>query len=265
MTRLISRCGAVPGMLVASICCAVPSEPPAARIHERLILAAADEDRAKAEKKRQQEREELRKKQKAEHDAREERRKKEMAERQAREAERRKELQRRSQDAHRGKDGDKSRAGGGNVSQPKAPPPASVAAPKMGINPPQQPAPGAPVVAPVAPPQKSAPPPVATAPGSPLVVRTYPASGIRLYANGPGATLNGYANYPGKNVRVWFEWGDTPSFGQGATESQLFTGERSVGHGPVVFPARNKRYYYRMVAESSGLLVNGETLSFITP
>ena len=89
-----------------------------------------------------------------------------------------------------------------------------------------------------------------------LVVKTYPASGIYYR----GATLNGYASYPGKNVRVWFEWGETPSLGQ-ATRAKAFYSEWSA-HDLVLVPAPDKTYYYRLVAESSGSLLRGETLSF---
>ena len=115
-------------------------------------------------------------------------------------------------------------------------------------------APAAAVAAPAAaaaPKQASAP----AASSSPLVVKTYPASGV-WYA---GATLNGYTTIPGKTGRAWFEWGNSPSFGQ-ATAATAFNGEQSVGQAMRV-PTRGK-YYYRMVAESSGHLVRGETLTF---
>ena len=92
-------------------------------------------------------------------------------------------------------------------------------------------------------------------PSSSLVVKTYPVSGV-WYA---GATLNGYSSFPEKTVRAWFEWGNSASFGQ-VTAAESFTGEKSIGQAMRV-PARGK-YYYRLVAESSGLLVNGETLTF---
>lgn len=96
---------------------------------------------------------------------------------------------------------------------------------------------------------------VATAPSSTLVAKTYPASGV-WYA---GATLNGYSSFPGKTVKAWFEWGNSASLGQ-ATAAISFTGEKSIGQAMRV-PERGK-YYYRLVTESSGLLVNGETLTF---
>ena len=126
-------------------------------------------------------------------------------------------------------------------------------------------------VAPVVPPQRPAAAPVAVAapaaaaaPASPLIVKTYPAAGITTYTNGVEVIFNGYSTFPSKTVRAWFEYGDSPSFGQ-ATAQQSFVGEKSIGQRALVPVGSKKRYYFRLIAESSGQLVYGETLSFITP
>jgi hypothetical protein len=227
-----------------------------------------------------QAREELRKKEMAERRAKEEQKRKEMAEHRAKEQERERE-RRKERAEHRGRD--EHKAAGNVAPQTFAPPPPPPSVPRQGFAPPQQAAPAVPATPkqgfsalhqaapaiPVAPkqevvaPQKPAPAPVATAaPASPLVVRTYPASGVRG-GSAPGAVLNAYTSFPDKSGRVWFEWGDSPSFGQ-STNAEAFKGEKSVGQFTYV-PAAKKKYYYRAIAEASGFLVYGETQSFVVP
>jgi hypothetical protein len=278
MIKIISKLSVVSSIFVLPVCFAATSESPMAPIHgseysitaahsaqsasERLMLASNDEDRAKAAKDKQdkqKEKEELKKKQMAERNAKQEQKKKEMAEHKAKEEQKRKEkaehkekekhgdrAEHRDRDKHRGRDEhrDRSKAAGNNAPPTAAPAIAPAAAPKQELS---------------APPKAAPAPAPAAAPKQPLVVRTYPASGV----NAKGATLNGYASYPGKVVRVWFEWGDSPSFGQ-ATAAQSFNGEKSVAQAAWT-PARGKKYYYRTVAESSGLLVYGETSTFVVP
>lgn len=276
MIRRLLQLGVIPVLLASPPCFAAMS-PANAHGTEysvvtggRLMLADNnDQDRAKTAKDKQKEKEELKKKQLEERKAKEEQRKKDVAERKAKDDQKKKEMaeqrergkhkgkdehadndKHRGRDEHRDRDRHKERAERGDKSKPAANA-AAPAAPAAAL------APAASAPAPA--PKPAAAPPPAAAPKQPLIVRTYPASGV----NAKGATLNGYAAYPGKVVRVWFEWGDSPSFGQ-ATGAQSFNGEKSVAQAAWT-PARGKKYYYRAVAESSGLLVYGETSTFIVP
>lgn len=249
MNKLILKAGVIAGVLLLPIGLAVASSP------ARLMLA--DNDQATVKKTPQEirkEREELRKKQMEERKAKEEQRRKEMAERKAQMDQKKAEHEDRGKhkgkdehadndrhkgrDDHRDRDRRKDRIDRGDKSKPAA----NVAAP----------------LAPAAKPA-AAPKPAAAA-QAPLVVKTYPASGVI----GRGATLNAYSSFPGKTVRMWFEWGNSPSFGQ-STASETFTGEKSVSQKLAVPAGRGKKYYYRAVAESSGQLVYGETMTFVTP
>jgi hypothetical protein len=274
MIRRILKFSVISGLLASPMCFAATSPSAPANVHGaeysvatsgRLMLADNnDQDRAKEAKDKKKEKEELKKKQMEDRKAKEEQRKKEMAERKAKDDQKKKEMaEHREREKHKGKDerGDndrhmgrdehrdrdrhKERAERGDKSKPAA----NAAAPA---------APAA-ASAPAPAPKPATAPPPAAAPKQPLIVRTYPASGVNV----KGATLNGYASYPGKVVRVWFEWGDSPSFGQ-ATGAQSFNGEQSVAQAAWT-PARGKKYYYRAVAESSGLLVYGETSTFVVP
>ena len=264
MIRRILQFSVICGLLASPVCFAatLPSAP--ANVHEaeyfvatsgRLMLADNnDQDRAKEAKDMKKEKEELKKKQMEERKAKDEQRKKEMAERKAKDDQKKKEMtehrereKHKGRDEHRDRDRHKERAERGDRSKPAA----NAAAPAAPV---ATPAPAAKPAA-VAP----APKPVA-APQSPLVVKTYPASAVV----GRGATLNAYSSFSGKSVRLWFEWGNSPSFGQ-ATASQTFTGEKSISQAMNVPAGRGKKYYYRAVAESSGQLVYGETMTFVTP
>jgi hypothetical protein len=111
--------------------------------------------------------------------------------------------------------------------------------------------------APVAAPAAAAAPVAAAAPAQPaLVVKTYPMSTV-----GSGfATLNGYVTCPGKKGRAWFEWGDSPAFGQG-TPARAFSEEAAMSDNANGLQG-GKTYYYRAVADCGGNFVNGETRNF---
>ena len=90
-----------------------------------------------------------------------------------------------------------------------------------------------------------------------LVVRTQPISNIGT----SWATLNGYASNPGTKVTLWFEWGETSSFGK-VTQSKVRWGEQTASM-PVEGLTSGTRYYYHAVAISAGETVYGDTLSFV--
>lgn len=90
-----------------------------------------------------------------------------------------------------------------------------------------------------------------------LVVRTQPVSNIGT----SWATLNGYASNPGTKVTLWFEWGETSSFGK-VTQSKVRWSEQTASM-PVEGLTSGTRYYYHAVAISGGETVYGDTLSFV--
>jgi membrane protein involved in colicin uptake len=278
MIRRILQFSVISGLLASPLCFAATPQSSPVNIRGtdsslatsgRLMLADNnDQDRTKAAKDKQKEKEELKKKQMEERKAKEEQRKKDVAERKAKDDQKKKEMaeqrergkhkgkderadndKHKGRDEHRDRDRHKERAERGDKSKPAANA-ASPAAPAAALAPAAKPAASAPAPAPKP----------AAAPQAPLVVKTYPASAVV----GRGATLNAYSSFPGKSVRLWFEWGNSPSFGQ-ATASQTFTGEKSISQAMNVPAGRGKKYYYRAVAESSGSLVYGETMTFVTP
>jgi hypothetical protein len=111
---------------------------------------------------------------------------------------------------------------------------------------------------PSAPPTTSNPPPapvVTASASSSLIVKTFPASNVA----GGCAILNGYVASPGKNGKIWFEWGTTNTFGK-ASNAEEFTGEKSVGHR--VCTGTMAKIYFRGVAQSGASLAYGDTATF---
>lgn len=90
-----------------------------------------------------------------------------------------------------------------------------------------------------------------------LTVATQPVSDVGT----SWATLNGYASHPGTKITLWFEWGDTSSFGKVA-QSKVLWGEGS-SRMPIEGITSGTRYYYRAVAISGGDTRYGDTLSFV--